>query len=120
MRLIRAPRPALRPFVKALWLTDETAAQGPPAVGREHVLPAGEMHLVFRLSEHPVRLYRDPLDLAGELFGTAVVGGARASYYVKDAPSLACSVGAQLQPGSARLLFGAPANELTGSHFRLQ
>jgi len=120
MRLIRAPQPALRPFVKALWLVDETSAQRPLAVEREHVLPTGEMHMVFRLSGLPVRLFADSVDEAGETFGSAVVGGPRAAYYVKDVSEPACSVGVQLQPGAAKLLFGAPAGELAGRHFQLQ
>jgi AraC-like DNA-binding protein len=120
MRLIRAAQPPLRPFLKTLWLVDETASHRPVSVGREHVLPTGAMHLVFRLSEHPVRLFNRPLDVAGETYGAAVVGGARASYYVKDVSAPACSVGVQLQPATAHLLFGASASELAGSHFRLQ
>jgi len=119
MRLKRAPQPALRPFVKALWLSDETSAHQGGAVDREHVLPTGEMHLAFRLSDHPVHLFRDSQDTVGSAFGTAVVGGARATYYVKAVSGPACCVGAQLQPGAARLLLGAPAGELAGGHVRL-
>ncbi|MEX2263791.1 MAG: AraC family transcriptional regulator [Bryobacteraceae bacterium] len=119
MRLNRPPQPALRPFVKAVWLADETSERRRVAVDREHVLPTGEMHLVFRLSDHPVRVFSDSRDAAGKTFGGAVVGGARARFYAKDVTEAACSVGAQLQPGAAHLLFGAPAGELAGSHFRL-
>ena len=65
MRLIRAPQPSLLPFVKTVWLVDNTSAQN-PSVEREHVLPCGEMHLVFRLSEHSVRLFSDALDAVGQ------------------------------------------------------
>jgi AraC-like DNA-binding protein len=107
MRLNRAARPSLSPFVRALWLSDG------PVASREHVLPTGEMHLVVRLSDDPVRI-------SGEEFGLAVVGGARSSYYVKDGGGgQACSVGVQLRAGACAALLGAPAGELAERHWRL-
>jgi AraC-like DNA-binding protein len=109
----------LRPFVKSIWLADETIE--PPRLrdGREHVLPAGEMHLVFRLTDQPVRLFRDAQDAAGIALGNAVIGGPRAVFYVKEVSKPSSSVGVQLRPGAASLLFGAPAGELAGRHFGL-
>jgi AraC-like DNA-binding protein len=106
--------------VKSLWLADETADPRPAQSAREHVLPTGEMHLVFRLSEEPVRVFRGPSDPIGDTLGTALVGGARASYYVKDVSLPASSVGIQLLPGAAQLLFGGSASELAGKHTRLE
>jgi AraC-like DNA-binding protein len=119
MKLQRVPRPALRPFIKSVWQLDETAERRSPAVERELVLPTGEMHLVFRLSGHAVRVFTGWSDTAGRTYGTAVVGGARMTYYTKDVMEPSVSIGAQLQPGAALPLLGAHAGELAGSHFRL-
>jgi AraC-like DNA-binding protein len=117
--LSRDPRPPLRPFVKTIWLADGTVERQRQCAAREHVLPTGEMHLVFRLTGQPVRLYRDSLDADGVALGSAVIGGPRASYYVKHVSAPSASVGVQLRPGAAGLLFGAPAGELKGRHYRL-
>lgn len=115
----RLPAPRLRPFVKMLWVSEPSP--GAPAGGAvlEHVLPTGGMHLVFRLSGTPVRLLQGPGDQAQTL-GQAVVGGARSSFYVKDVSAPAGSVGAQLYPGTAQLLFGATSDELAERHTPLQ
>jgi len=119
MHLRRSPRPALRPFVESLWTTDERDA--PPAVGsgREHVLPTGMMHVVFRLAEDPLRLFNGVDDGVGETVGVAVVGGARASFYAREVTTPVCAVGAQLRPGAAQALFHFDADELAGRHTRL-
>jgi AraC-like DNA-binding protein len=119
MLLTRQPCPALRPFVKRLWLIDQTNEPRRIVTGREHVLPTGDMHLVFRLSDHPLRLFDDVRDVSGHTLGHAIVGGARAGFYVRDISRPACSAGAQLNPGAATALFGMPADELTGRHTRL-
>jgi AraC-like DNA-binding protein len=120
MLLRRHPQPALRPFVKTLWVSDQTSEQHRRAADREHVLPTGDMHLVFRLSDHPLHLFNDSLDACGHTVGCTVVGGVRAAFYVRDVSKPACSVGAQLYPWAAKVLFGAPANELAGRHSRLE
>jgi AraC-like DNA-binding protein len=119
MKLQRVPRPALRPFVKLVWLVDERAEPRSSAVEREHVLPTGATHLVFRLSGDAVRVFTGLSDPAGRAYGSAVVGGARATYYAKDVIGPSFSIGAQLQPGASLPLFGAHAGELAGSHCRL-
>lgn len=119
MMLKRLPRPALRPFVETLWVTDETHEQQPAATRREHVLPTGLMHLVFRLANDPLRLFKDASDTVGETVGDALVGGARTSFYIREFSRPLCSVGAQLHPGAAQALFGMPADELAGRHTRL-
>jgi len=46
--------------------------------------------------------------------GHAVVGGPRATLFIRDGRRPVRTVGARLLPGVARLLFGAPADELAG------
>jgi AraC-like DNA-binding protein len=87
---------------------------------REHVLPTGAMHLVFRLSDEPLRLFDDPSDARGHVVARAVVGGARSRYYLRDISAPSCSVGAMLRPGAARALFGAMADELSERHTPLE
>jgi AraC-like DNA-binding protein len=120
MMLRRAPRPALRPFVEVLWVTDETAESALGATRREHVLPTGRVHLVFRLFDNPLRLFDNDRDSSGRLVGEAVVGGARDSFYIREVSKPLCSVGVQLRPGAAQTLFGVPATELAGRHTRLE
>lgn len=115
MRLIRLPGPALRPFVRRLWFSED----GTATAVREHVLPTGAMHLVFRLSDHPLRLFDGAADRVGRLVGLAVVGGARSSFYVRDVSQPMRSVGAELLPGAAQVLFGMPADELAERHTAL-
>lgn len=118
--LTRAPAPALRPFVKVLWAADERGCSLLPDADREHVLPTGTMHVVFRLSDHPLRLYRDAGDTTGEMIGNTLVGGARATFYIRDISRPASSVGVQFQPGGADLFLGVPAGELAGRHTALE
>ncbi len=87
---------------------------------REHVLPTGGMHLVFRLSEEPLRLFRDETDSVGQTMSHAMVGGARSTYYERDISQASASVGVLLQPGASELLFGVPAEELAGRHTLLE
>jgi AraC-like DNA-binding protein len=115
MRIQRAPGPALRPFVRALWV----AADEPSAAAREHVLPTGEVHVVFRLSAAPLRIFADAADGDGRAVGHCVVGGARSGFYVRDVSQPAYTIGAQLQAGAAPLLLGVPADELAEHHTSL-
>jgi AraC-like DNA-binding protein len=119
MLVRRTPRPALRPFVKALWVSGEAPAADAPITRRERVLPTGAAHLAIRLSEQPFATLDDALGPARAL-GHAVVGGPRATAYVRDVPAGARSVGVQLRPGALRLLTGVPADELTGRHTPLE
>ena len=120
-QLIRAPGPALRPFVRTLWASLPSAPRpgaDAPAPQREAVLPSGTMHVVFRLEGPPLRLFTDD-DPRGQPFEPAVVGGARSSAYVKDISEPAGSVGAELMPGAAEILLGVPAGELAERHTAL-
>ena len=107
-----APRASLRPFIRQLWVSHGGAG----LVTREHVLPTGQMHLVFRLSGPPLRVFLDDADRAGSTIREPVVGGARTSFYVKEAGASVHSVGVQLLPGAAQALFGVSAAELSGRH----
>jgi len=118
MRLVRPPAPALRPFVKALWAVNDDLPAG-DAPTRERILPTGEMHLVFRLSDDPVRLHERAND-RGHAVGLAVVGGMRTAPYLRDVPPRRRSVGVQLHPGVARLVLGVPADALAGRHWALE
>ncbi len=119
MLIARSPLPALRLFVTRLWAADEPTGQAPAGRAREHVLPTGAMHLVFRMSDGPLHLFDDAEDRHGRSIGRAVVGGARSTFYRKDISTPGCSVGAELRPGAAELLFGATAEELSQRHTRL-
>jgi len=115
MLVTRAPRPALRPFVKLMWAADPEPGLAVAPSAREHVLPTGDMHLAFRLSGPPLRL----LGTDAATLGHAVVGGARSSHYVRDVVA-SRSVGVQLHPGAAWPLFGAPASALAETHTPLE
>jgi AraC-like DNA-binding protein len=102
--------------VAEVWAIDEARASG---ADREHVVPTGGMHLVFRLSE-PLRLFDDARDREGRVVGAAVLGGARSRFYVRDVSKPLCSVGALLRPGAAEILFGVHADELSERHTSLE
>lgn len=115
MIVARAPQPALRPFVQALWASDGAGpARG--AGAREHVLPTGLAQLVLRLSPEPIVIFDGgrPLSL-----GHAVLGGARSGYYEKDVSAPSAAVGASLLPGAVSMLFGVRADALAERHTRL-
>lgn len=119
-RLTRPPRPALRPFIQSVWAIDEAGSVRPDRSAREHVVPSGAMHLVFRLSNDALRLFDSGEDLEGRVVSTAVVGGSRARFYIRDISTLLCSVGAQLRAGAAAVLFGVHAGELAERHTALE
>jgi len=118
MQLMRAPArlARLRPFVQALWASEPRPGEGDRPGAREHVLPTGALHLVFRLSGPPLRLFGSAADLDGQSIGHALVGGPRERFYVRDVSHPTASVGALLRPGVALPLFGAPEGALAGRH----
>ena len=107
------PRPALRPFIAQMWMST-SSGEAPGA--REHVLPTGQMHMVFRLSGPTLRTYSGADDTVGSRIAVPVLGGARTSFYVKDMAGPVVSVGVQLLPGASQALFGLSAAELAGRH----
>jgi hypothetical protein len=116
----RLPQAAVRPFVETVWALDEAADARTYRQRREHVVPTGGMHLVFRLFDAPLRLFDDQRDREGRTVSTMVVGGARSSFYIRDVSEPLCSVGAVLRPGAAEVLFGVHAAELSGRHTPLE
>ncbi|SET83581.1 helix-turn-helix domain-containing protein [Variovorax sp. OV084] len=119
MQLTRPPSPHLRPFVRLLWASaPDEPHEGRPGA-REHVLPTGGMHLVFRLSGPPLRLFQDDADARGFTVGHAMVGGARSAFFVRDVSVQTRSVGAMLQPGAAKALLGVPEDALADRHTSL-
>lgn len=121
MQILRAsPRlPRLRPFIQALWASEPEPGAKPSPGAREHVLPTGAMHLVFRLSGPPLLVLDGPEDLVGQRVGHALVGGARDRFYLRDVSQPTASVGALLNPGAAHALLGVPGDELSGRHTAL-
>jgi AraC-like DNA-binding protein len=114
----RKPIPGLGPFVDSIWASQPTALL--KHTERERMIPSGSMHLVFRFSSQPIRIFRSVEDLQGAAFHGGVVGGIRSAYYVKDVAPVACTVGASLRPGACEALFGVPASELSGRHVALE
>jgi AraC-like DNA-binding protein len=127
------PRAALQPYVSLLWLFDDRKESTGPAeaalnarsgVGRssparrEHVVPTGQMHLVFRLQDEPLRIFSDDAD-TGTTIGHAVIGGPRAAFHVRELTGPSHSIGVQLRPDAVAALFGAPALEFAGRHVAL-
>jgi AraC-like DNA-binding protein len=106
----------LQPFVETLWAISSADDIHVAPRRRERVLPTGRMHVAFRLSGDPLRVFEDADDRLGQLAGDAVVGGARDVHYIRDESRPAWSVGAQLRPGAAEAFFGVPADELAGRH----
>jgi AraC-like DNA-binding protein len=120
MMLKRLPIPALRPFVKLLWASNQSTTPSSFVASRERVLPTGEIHIAFRLTDCPIRLFEDRNDLSGQTFGYSVLGGTRSSYYLRDISTPVCSVGVQLHPGATQALFGIPADEFSERHTQLE
>ena len=118
MQILRNPARLvrLRPFVQSLWATEPAPDSALRRGVREHVLPTGAMHLVFRLSGPPLRLFDGTNDLAGQSIGHAIIGGPRERFYLRDVSQPSASVGALLRPGVALPLLGAPEDALAGRH----
>jgi AraC-like DNA-binding protein len=103
----------LRPWVSRLWVSQGAAE---PRDGLEHVLPTGQMHLVFRLSGPPLRLLHDGRQPIASTVHGPVIGGPRTRFYAKAVDGPVASIGAVLRPGAAMALFGASADELAERH----
>jgi AraC-like DNA-binding protein len=107
------PSPALAPFIQQLWWS-KSADNG--LASREHVLPTGHMHMVFRLAGPALRVFSSDNDPTGHAVHGPVVGGARSRYYAKEVGASVISVGAVLRPGGAQMLFGVSAADLAERH----
>ncbi|ACY15115.1 helix-turn-helix domain-containing protein [Haliangium ochraceum] len=121
MFLTRAPIAPLRPWVRQIWASaaPAPAARARPADARERVLPTACAHLAFRIGGAPLRTFASEDADDARTVGSAVLGGPRASAYLRDVSAPGGSVGAQLLPGATLLLFGAPAHELAERHLPL-
>ncbi len=116
MLVSRPPTPELAPFIELLW----ASTPGGGAAGRrEWVLPTGAMHIVVRLTDRPLRLFRDADDGTGTALAGSVIGGARSGPYLKDVAEPAATVGAMLKPGAAEAVIGVPAEAFAGVHTAL-
>src|SRR5215831_14297780 len=117
MAMKRLPIPELRPFVAVVWSEEELVCEAYDQPKREHALPTGAMHLVFRLTEAPLRIVTQDADhVDAQTIAESMVGGVRSRFYVRELSAPSCSVGAVLRPGAAELLFGANAEELAERH----
>lgn len=116
----RPPHPQLAGLIKTAWFSAPAQSSGSRMQSREHVMPTGLMHLVFRLDGPAVRIFKDTADTTGVQLGHALVGGARAGFYAKDVAEPVHAIGMQLLPGAAQALLGLPADELAGQHVRLE
>jgi len=103
-----------------MWASSPDGTPDEQPGAREHVLPTGGMHLVFRLSGPSLRLFRDDSDAQGFTVGYAMVGGTRSAFFVRDVSVTTRSVGIMLQPGAARALLGAPEDALAERHTPLE
>jgi len=114
----RKPAWPLSALVDLIWASD---AGMPPAPGtRERVLPSGAMHIVFRLGESPLRLYKTTGDNDGHAVGRSVLAGVRRQSYIKDISQPEASVGIVLRPGAFEPVGGTPAHALGGRHVGLE
>ncbi len=120
MLIHRHPAPVLQPYVSSVWASEPRPDCTRVQLQREYMLPTGHMHVVFRLENVPVRIFDSPDDVQGSKLGAAVVGGARDSYYIKDASQPSATVGCVLKPGACLALFGVAAHELSGAHTHLK
>jgi AraC-like DNA-binding protein len=121
MLIQRLPIASLRPFVSRVWASENSVnpvEYAQPA--REHVLPTGQMHLVFRMTDDPLRIFPSSDDRPSQSLGGAVVGGVRSRFYVRELTAPSCSVGMVLRPGAAAILFGTTAGALAGRHTPLE
>lgn len=119
MQLRRPTIRALGPFVKRIWHVDGESSQTSAATLREHVLPTGDLHVVFRLDDGALRIFDERIP-DGIRLGPCVVGGPRTAYYAREVGGASRSLGLQLAPAASRLLFGVPAEELAGRHVDLE
>lgn len=110
----RPPCRALSAWVSRVWAANEPARTA-HAQWREYLVPSGGFHLVLRLDDSRIRIFDALEDARGSAF-TAVVGGARSRFHIREATAGAYSVGMQIRPGAAGVILGIPAEELAERH----
>lgn len=116
----RSPVDPLRPFFTLVWACGRSEGHGLLHPVREHMLPTGCMHLVFRMTDGPMTTLDPRSGTPAQPIGTATVAGARPCFYIRERAMPVCSVGAVLRPGAAKLLFGVSAAELSARHTPLE
>lgn len=116
IKMHRRPAPPLDRFVECFWFYDGYAR----AHDREICLPTGSSSIVFKLTDEPVRSFRDASDRTGQTFGEAVASGAFGSHFVLDTSQPSSTLGVQFKPGYASAFFGVPAGELSGRRLPLE
>lgn len=102
-----------------VWASDGAPLERFAQPAHEHLLPGGAMHLVFRLSDSPLRIL-DPAAASAQPVGAAMVGGVRSRYYIREMSAPSCSVGAVLRAGAAEQLFGVSTGALAERHTPLE
>lgn len=115
MKATVAP-PPLQGLVRTIWASPSEFAPG----GRELVLPTGDIHLVLRLSDAPLRLVRSGPEPTVQVVSTAVIGGARSAAYCRETASECPAVGVLLAPGACRAIVGISASEISERHIALE
>jgi AraC-like DNA-binding protein len=106
--------PALGALVQTMWTSEGRGGAG----ALDRTLPTGCVHVVFRLSDEPLRVADDE-GAAFVSVGRDVVGGPRITAYLR-ARSRGTTVGVQLHAGAARAVLGVPADSLRGRHHALE
>lgn len=102
----RAPMPGLRPYVQGL----AGYTERPPAPLRRREVPAPSVVVIVNLAD-PLRVL-DPRDGGALQAARAFVAGLQDRYVLTEAAGLSQGVQVNLTPPGARLLFGAPMDEL--------
>ena len=117
MYVRRAPTVGfLKDYFEALWAAREEARVHP----RELVLPTGKAHLVVRVAGRPVSAVSADGSSRRRFHTHAVLGGPSWTPRLRDVSRPCRTVGAQLRPGVAQVLFGRPADELAGRRVALE
>jgi AraC-like DNA-binding protein len=116
---LHAPAAALRPWVQGLWAASARNPLEDAAHPSEWVMPDGRAHVVIRLGAEPLGLYEDLADTQPQWLTDAVLAGPYDRAYLKDTRRMPGSVGALLQPGALRALFGIGEPQLINQHVPL-
>lgn len=117
---LHVPAAALRPWVLGLWAAPAREPLEDSTRTREWVMPDGCAHVVIRLGAEPLGLYQDLDEEQAHWLSDAVLAGPYDHAYLKDTRRMPGSVGALLQPGALRALFGIGEPQLLNQHVPLK
>jgi AraC-like DNA-binding protein len=101
------PQPPLAAFVELFWHCDGYA-QGH---AWERVLPTGNVQLVVRLRDDPLRTYEPHDSKQPQACRGPLICGPHSNYFAIDTTPLALCMGVLFKPGGAYPFLGAPASE---------